>query len=85
MRFDRFKSGIEEVKEGGFCDEADFQVIKTLRRYTEETPDRLEDIITFLEGVYMGRGKNTKELKDIGDYFKEGRKRKQKTWRGQTV
>ena len=40
---------------------------KDLRKDTEETTDRLEEILTVLEGVYIGgsRVKETKELKDI--------------------
>ena len=55
-RFHRFKSEMEEVKEKCFYYEADFQKIEDLRKDTEETTDRLEEIIIYLEGVYMGRG-----------------------------
>ena len=68
-RFDRFKLGMEEVKERGFYDEADLQKIKDLRKDTEEITYRLEGIITYLQGVYMGRGKRSKELKEIEDYY----------------
>ena len=57
------------MKERSFYDEADFQKIKTLRKDTEETSDRLEEIITHLEGVYMRKGKRSKELKAIKDYY----------------
>ena len=57
------------VNERGFYDKADFQKIKTLRRDTEETTDRLKDIITYLEGVYIGRGKRNNEIKEIEDYY----------------
>ena len=67
-RFDRFKSGMEKVKKRGFYNEADFQKIKDLRKDKEETTERLEEIITCLEGVYMGRGNRSKELKEIEDY-----------------
>ena len=56
-----------EVKERGCYNETNFQKIKDLRKDTEETTDRLEEILTVLEGVYIGgsRVKETKELKDI--------------------
>ena len=50
-RLDKFKKGIEEVKDRGFYDETEFQKIKHLRRDTEETNDRFKEIITFLENV----------------------------------
>ena len=75
-KFDRFKAGMEEVKERGYYDEADIQVVKNLRRDTEETTDRLEEIIRYLEGVYIGREKTNKELKDIEDYFNVNKERR---------
>ena len=53
-RFDISKRGMKEVKERCFYDEADLQRIKDPRKDTKETIDRLEEIITFLEGVYIG-------------------------------
>ena len=41
------------MKDRGFYDETDFQKIKDLRNDTEETTDRFEEIITYLEGVYI--------------------------------
>ena len=66
IRLDKFKEGIEEVKDRGFYDETDFQKIKDLRRDTEETTDRFKKIITFLESVYTGKGKKKeKESEEI--------------------
>ena len=43
---------MEEGKERGFYDEADFQKIKGLRKkHSRKKTDRLEEIITYLEGV----------------------------------
>ena len=43
-----------EVKERGCYNETNFKKIKDLRKDTEETTDRLEEILTVLEGVYIG-------------------------------
>ena len=53
-RFNRFKRGMEEVKEQGFYNEADFLNIKDLNKDTKETTNRLEEMIACLEGVYIG-------------------------------
>ena len=45
------------MKNRGFYDEVNFQKIKDLRKDTEETIDRFEEIITFLEDVYTGCSK----------------------------
>ena len=70
-RFDRIKKGMEEMKERGFYNVADFQNIKDLRKDTEETTDKLEEIITYMEGVYISKGKRNKEPKEIDDYYIE--------------
>ena len=58
------------MKDRGLIDEDDFQKIKDLRRDTEETTNRFEEIITFLEGVYSPKGKKKeKELEDIDKCF----------------
>ena len=69
-RFEKFKKGIEEVKDRGFFYEYDIQKIKDPQRDTEETTTRFEEIITFLEGVYSGKErKKEKELEDIVKCF----------------
>ena len=57
------------MKERGFSDESDIEMFKNLRRDTDETSDRMEEIITIIEGIYIGKGKKTKELKNIEDYL----------------
>ena len=57
------------MKEGGSYHKTDLQKIKGLRKDTEETADKLEEIITYLEDFYMGRRKRSKELKEIEDYY----------------
>ena len=48
------------MKERGFYDEADLQKIKDLRKDTEETTDRLEQILTYLEGVTWAEGRGVR-------------------------
>ena len=69
-RLKKFKWVIEEVKDKGLFDEDDFQKIKDLRRDTKKTTTRFDEIITFLEGVYSGKGKKKeKEMEEIDKYF----------------
>ena len=61
-RLEKFKKGIEKVKDRGLYDETD------LRRDTEETTDRCKEIITLLESVYTGKGKKKEKEWEEKDY-----------------
>ena len=50
-RFEIFQAGMKEVKERGFYDKADIQMVKNLRRDKRETTDRMKEIIKMLEGA----------------------------------
>ena len=50
-RFARFQAGMKEVKERGFYDKADIQMVKNLRRDKGETTDRMKEIIKMLKGA----------------------------------
>ena len=54
-RFQRFKGDVQEMIERGRYDEDDCNILKDLKRDTEENIDRYEDILTYLDGVYTAK------------------------------
>ena len=54
-RFQRFKGDVQEVIEMGRYDEDDCNIVKDVKRDTEENIDRYEDILTYLDGVYAAK------------------------------
>ena len=69
-RFQRFEGDLLEVIEGGRFDEDDYNIVKDLKRDTEENIDRYEDILTHLEGVYAAKPtKFALEIEELANNF----------------
>ena len=68
---------IKEVKDRGYYNKEDFKKIRDLRRDQEDTINRYEEIITFLESVYAVKGtKQMNEMEYIVKNFQETTERR---------
>ena len=64
-RFGRVSEGSAEVKDRGFYEQEDTQIVKGLRRDTEAVTYNFEKALSRFESKYKGKVKKQKELQEV--------------------